>query len=176
MKDKRKSISKIYLDMDGVLADFNRGVRELCGFEAPDQSEKRTAEEESRMWADIGKVDHFYGKLEMMPGAKVLFDTIWNAYGNRCEILTGIPRPERSLRTAGDDKKEWVKRLLSPDVKVNICFRAEKIERCTGPETILIDDLDRTILEWRKKGGTGILHETAEKTLAELRNMGVLEK
>ena len=22
---------KIYLDMDGVLADFDRGVRELCG-------------------------------------------------------------------------------------------------------------------------------------------------
>lgn len=28
---------KIYFDMDGVLADFDRGIRELCGIEPMDQ-------------------------------------------------------------------------------------------------------------------------------------------
>ena len=33
-------IRKIYLDMDGVLADFDSGVRELCGIEPPPQDER----------------------------------------------------------------------------------------------------------------------------------------
>ena len=34
---------KIYFDMDGVLADFDRGVRELCGMEAFDQGGRSPA-------------------------------------------------------------------------------------------------------------------------------------
>ena len=30
-------VSRIYFDMDGVLADFDRGVRDLCGLEPVDQ-------------------------------------------------------------------------------------------------------------------------------------------
>ena len=33
-------VEKIYFDMDGVLADFERGVREICGIEPPDQNAK----------------------------------------------------------------------------------------------------------------------------------------
>ncbi len=31
---------KIYFDMDGVLADFERGVRELCGITPQSQNDK----------------------------------------------------------------------------------------------------------------------------------------
>ena len=31
------NIKKIYFDMDGVLADFDRGVIKLCGIEPMDQ-------------------------------------------------------------------------------------------------------------------------------------------
>ena len=30
-------ISKIYFDMDGVLANFERGINEICGMEMPIQ-------------------------------------------------------------------------------------------------------------------------------------------
>lgn len=39
---------------------------------------------------------------------------------------------------------------------------------------ILIDDREKTIREWREKGGTGILHVSAEETLAELKRLGLL--
>jgi hypothetical protein len=67
-----------------------------------------------------------------------------------------------------------MKRILSDKVKVNICYRAEKILKCTGPETVLIDDLEKNILEWRAEDGTGILHRTAEKTMKELKKLGIL--
>lgn len=145
------TVSRIYFDMDGVLADFDRGVRELCGMETKVQ-DTRSTEQDDRMWEKIREVDHFYDRLEPMPGAVELFRAVYGAYGDSCEILTGIPKEKRGIVTAAQDKKDWTKRLLSEKVKVNTCYRAEKIARCTGPDTILIDDLKKNIDEWREAG------------------------
>lgn len=32
-----------------------------------------------------------------MPGAKEMFDAVYGKYGDRCEILTGIPKPKRGI-------------------------------------------------------------------------------
>ncbi|MBQ9867464.1 MAG: hypothetical protein IJM34_10625 [Lachnospiraceae bacterium] len=34
------TVEKIYFDMDGVLADFERGVKEICGLTPPSQNAK----------------------------------------------------------------------------------------------------------------------------------------
>ena len=166
-------VSRIYFDMDGVLADFDRSVRELCGIDAPDQVTRSKAQDDL-MWAKIKTISHFYGGLDLMPGAKEMFDTIYRKYGDRCEILTGVPKEKRGIPEAGQDKIDWVKKYLSEDIRVNIVYREEKIQRCTGPDAVLIDDLERTILEWRKAGGTGILFRGAQETLAEMKELGIL--
>ncbi len=167
------TIEKIYFDMDGVLADFDRGVRELCGMEAQDQGMRSPAMDDL-MWEEIKKIDHFYDRLDLMPGAKEMFDAVYGVYGDRCEILTGIRKEKRGIVTAAEDKISWMKRILSDKVKVNICYRAEKIDRCTGPETVLIDDLKKNIDEWQEAGGTGILHVSAEETMKEMKKLGIL--
>jgi len=167
-------VKKIYLDMDGVLADFDRGVRELCGMKMLSQNGKRDPYYDDLMWSAIRKVDHFYDRLELMPGARSMFNEIWNQYGERCEILTGIPRPEGSLVTAAEDKIHWMHRMFNPDIRVNAVFRKYKLDFCTGLETVLIDDRKKTILEWREKGGTWILHESANRTLDVLRKKGLI--
>ena len=167
------TVEKIYFDMDGVLADFDRGVREMCGMETLDQGTRSPAQDDL-MWEAIRKIDHFYDKLELMPGAKEMFDAVFGAYGDRCEILTGIPKEKRGIITAAEDKINWMKRILSDQIKVNICYRAEKILKCTGPETILIDDLKKNIDEWQAAGGTGILHVNVEETMKELKKLEIL--
>ena len=164
----------IYLDMDGVLADFDRGVNELCGMEAGTQSTKGDKASDDRMWAAIREVGHFYDKLELMPGAKEMFDRIRAAYGDRCEILTGVPKPKRGITTAGDDKKSWTKRMLSDTVVVNTVLREQKPNFCKGKDCVLIDDLEGNIRDWEEMGGTGILHKSAEETLRELEKRGLL--
>ena len=162
-------IEKVFFDMDGVLADFDRGVSELCGIRPLSQNAKhRDPKEDDAMWAKIREVAHFYDKLELMPGAQKMFEEIYGRYGERCEILTGIPKPRRGIQSAGEDKIQWVRRLLSKDIKVNIVLREEKPQYCTGKGCILIDDLKSNIRSWEESGGTGILHVSAEDTLRRL--------
>ena len=168
------TVGKIYFDMDGVLADFNRGVRELCGMEAPSPDGVEDALLHDRMWKKIREVGKFYDKLELMPGAKEMFDAVYGKYGEDCEILTGIPRKERGIVTAEEDKRNWTRRLLSDKVKVNAVCRKEKQNYCTGEDCILIDDREKTIREWKAMGGTGILHVSPEQTLRELKELGYL--
>lgn len=176
-KEQAMEVRKIYFDMDGVLADFEKGVQDLCRMEPlPQNGKRRDPKLDDLMWERIRETDHFYSRLEMMPGAKELFDQVWVKYGDRCEILTGIPREERGIVTAEADKRDWTRRLLSADVKVNAVCRKEKQNFCAGPESVLIDDREKTIREWRELGGTGILHTSAEETVRELERLGILKK
>lgn len=158
-------IKKIYLDMDGVLADFDRGVTELCGIEPMNQS-TATDKENDILWAEIRKIDNFYDKLEPVPGAIQMFNALTEKYD--VEILTGIPKPKRGILTSAEDKTKWVRRLLSKDIKINIVYREEKKNYVTGPDCILIDDLDKNIREWNENGGTGILFTSASEVLDTL--------
>ena len=168
------TVSKIYFDMDGVLADFEKGVRDLCRLEALSQNGRRDPALDDLMWERIREAGNFYDRLDLMPGAKEMFDAVYGKYGDRCEILTGIPREERRIVTAEQDKRDWMRHLLSEDVKVNAVCRRHKQRYCTGPDTVLIDDLEKNIREWKDAGGTAILHVSAEQTMAELKRLGVL--
>ena len=170
-KEVIKVMEKIYFDMDGVLADFDRGVEELCALPSPGCGKSRTQEEDDLMWERIRAVEHFYDRLEPMPGAVEMFCKVRAAYGERVEILTGIPKPKRGILTAGEDKTSWVRRLLGEDVKVNIVYRSEKVNYCTGPTCILIDDFPVNIEEWEAAGGIGVLHRNPEETLSKISDL-----
>lgn len=167
-------VQKIYFDMDSVLADFERGVRELCGMTPPSQNGVKNAKADDEMWDRIRMVDHFYDRLEMMPGSEALFHALYEEYGDECEILTGIPKEKRHIKDAGEDKTRWVHRLLRKDIKVNIVYREDKKNYCTGPACILIDDMEKNIQEWTEFGGTGILFKDAGDARKQLEILGIL--
>ena len=150
-------IKKIYFDMDGVLADFERGINEICRMDMPVQG-KSTEEEDDRMWLAVKEAEHFYDRLEPMKGAIDMYRELSAKYD--CEILSAIPTPHRGIETAGEDQKSWVRRVLSPSMKVNIVFSQDKKDYAKGKNTILIDDLDKNIKEWEAFGGTGIRFES----------------
>ncbi len=161
---------KIYFDMDGVLADFNRGISELCHLEPLDQ-ENEDEESTNRLWAAVRNVDHFYDRLELMPQALELFQYAMEISGGNCEILSGIPKPKRGILTAGEDKIKWVHRELPPNIKVNIVYKEEKKNYCTGKDCVLIDDLLANIQSWIEQGGTGILFKDAKQVMEALEKL-----
>ena len=156
----------IYFDMDGVLADF-KGY--LIANNIPYVTHNTTDKAaDEHMWECIKKVDRFYYQLSPMPGVIELFKELSKEYC--CEILSAIPKPHWGLVGTGEDKRDWVAKYLGEDVPVHIVYREEKKEYVKNRKCILIDDLDKNIMEWNECGGTGILFEgveTFDKSLIE---------
>ena len=163
----------IYFDMDGVLADFNRGVKELCGMEPKQQGTADSAYYDE-LWQRVKDAGHFYDRLELMDGAYDLFREVHDLYGDRCQVLTGIPNPKRQIITAAEDKARWMHRNFGEDIIVHTVLRKEKKEFVKGPSSILIDDYIANAKQWEIAGGTAILHIDVQHTRQALIHMGIL--
>ena len=153
---------KIYFDMDGVLANFNKGVIDLLHLKPINQSDPFDYKKTNALYAKMRTVDHYYNMLEPIQEAVDLLLELYEKYGDDVQILTAIPKPHRGIITASEDKINWTKRLISDKIKINICYRAEKANFCTGADCILIDDYNKNIREWEALGGTGILYTNIE--------------
>ncbi len=171
-EDKNKRM-RIYFDMDGVLANFAKGIRDFGGFDPAVQGESNEKLDDL-IWDIVRRTEHFYDRLEPIPGSFELFRSLYDKYGDDCQILSAVPKPKRNIPETGDDKRRWVARLLSPEIQVNIVLRKEKPDYCTGKNSILIDDYDKNIKEWEEMGGTGILFTSAEETEKKLKELHVL--
>ena len=166
---------KIYFDMDGVLADFRKGVKELCGVDPPGPVGDDPAGDDA-MYGAIRRMDHFYAELEPVEGMVGLFREIRGKYGDRVEILTAVPWPERNIAHAAEDKREWVRRYLGGDVKVNIVLRKEKKDYARGEQYILIDDTVRNLEEWKDNGGCAIHFTDTRMLREELYRHGIIRR
>lgn len=152
--DNRPKEVVIYWDMDGVVADLDKGVKEMTSFDTP-PSRDCSKEDKNRFWSEVNNAGGFYAKLDEVPGTIDVLKAQKDA-GIRTEILTGIPLP-KSVPSAADDKVQWASEHIGSDVPVNTCMAKDKIQKCTGPESILIDDSEKNCQAWRDAGGTAIL-------------------
>lgn len=163
--DKNKNT--IFVDMDGVLADFDRFVMERMG---------RTFSHivgpgaDREMWDFIQGVEDFFYLLEPTPYAKELWDAV-KAVGCHKAILTAIPR-RATMEGAEDQKRRWFPKNESI-FGTNVDFRIGPFSRDkwkhAKPGDILIDDRVDNINDWATKGkGIGIYHVNITDTLALL--------
>jgi len=134
----------LYCDLDGVLADFEEGVKTITNKYPKDLDRKY-------MWMRIRKTPNFYANLQWMPEGKILWEAIkiYNPI-----ILTGCPKGGWSE----DDKRTWCTRELGPDIKVITCETQDKPDYCNEGD-ILIDDRDVIKDKWIAIGGK-YLHYT----------------
>lgn len=158
----------IYFDMDGVLADFLRGVKETTGkdFTAPQMVDGAKAELKNQ----IHQNSRFWYELKPMDGMDVF---------NYCrkynpQILSAYAKWDKNSIPG---KYEWCKRNLRLSRnRVNLVQRAEKSDYATnkdGRPNILIDDYIKNIREFEDRGGIGIQHINKDRTIAELKKLGL---
>ncbi len=158
----------IYFDSDGVLADM-KGYMDAHGIPYnPDGVCDKSVDKV--MWGMIRKIDHFYDKLDPLPGSVELFKELSSIYD--CAVLTAIPKEKWGITTSGEDKINWCKRWLGEEAKVHIVYRAQKADFAKTKKDVLVDDLEINIEEWEAKGGTGILFTGADSfDYAKLQNL-----
>ncbi|MCW2245625.1 hypothetical protein M2352_001216 [Azospirillum fermentarium] len=147
----------LFLDLDGVLADFDRGVRAVTG-RFPHEMSVRA------LWAAAGRHPDFFATLEFTPGGRDLWDF---CAPHRPTILTGLP-----LGTwAAPQKRRWVAEKLGADVPVITCMARDKHCHAVAG-AVLVDDREKARPPWEGAGGAFIRHTDAASTIAALRRMG----
>lgn len=140
---------KIYLDLDGCFADFDRAVADAHDMNRINWKEVK--------WSIIENMPNFFLNLEVIPGSKEAFDHIVGL-GYETEILTALPDPTVNLVTAPADKLMWVRRELHPTIQVNCSAGWERKICWVAPNHILVDDMQRNIDHWEEHDGIGVHH------------------
>ena len=153
---------QIYLDCDGVLADFDKGAEKVLGLPTR-VFEKRFGP--GAFWKRLAGADGFFENLEPMPDAFQLFEAVKD---KSPIILTGLPRGN----WAEPQKRRWAERHF-PGVPVITTMAALKREHC-HPGDVLVDDRDKHRHLWEQAGGVFVHHKTAERSIQELEALGYL--
>jgi 5'(3')-deoxyribonucleotidase len=153
------NVKKIYIDMDGVLADFDGWKLEY----AKTHPEILTSKDE--FWRKASKVDRLYYNLKPMPEAKQLM-TYLQSLNIPLAILTALPR-KSSIPSAEADKQQWVRENLG-DIEFNVGPYAKNKQRFSGAGLMLIDDKIENVQEWEAKGGIGILYTGFNKAKQDI--------
>jgi hypothetical protein len=149
----------LFVDLDGVLADFETGVRDATGLLPHEQKP-------AHMWRLLARTPGFYEHLAWMPDGRELWAAVTAA---QPKILTGLPLGW----WAEPQKRAWCARELGPDVPVFACMSRAKarVAREHAPEPaipVLIDDRESLRDAWEAMGGIFIHHTGASTSIAAL--------
>jgi len=158
-------VTKLYLDMDGVLCNFEKRFTELYGKDALGARDRKNF---TTNWPNF-IMDGNFESLEWFPGGKELLDFIQNETDWEVEILSSSGGEKFHSEVAAQ-KVVWLCDKGIP-YKANIVPGRKHKTAYATPETILIDDTEDIIVNFNAAGGLGILHKDANETLAKLRTL-----
>ena len=147
---------QLYLDCDGVLADFDKGATAVLGL-PPKAFEKRHGL--GRFWQKLAQAPDFYFSLPLEDDARELFDAVRHLDP---VILTGLPRGN----WAADQKVRWAAQHF-PGTRIITCMAVNKRNHCV-PGDVLVDDTLKHAHLWEEAGGIFIPHRSVEETLETL--------
>lgn len=154
--------TKIYLDMDGVLADFFAEYAKLAGVTSGNYRDIPPAKADPTLDKMIGT--DFFARLPKFPTADSLVQMVLS-YAPVYNICSSPLRGDHA--NSGHWKKVWIQKQLSPQ-PAEIVITGQK-ERWAvnkdGSPNILIDDRSKNIEAWKAKGGIGIKYQADEDSL-----------
>lgn len=159
---------KIFVDLDGVVADLDKHVLDLTGKTFP-QLRKNDKDDGFQNFVDSErkKGHSVFGKLALMPDAQQLWDYIVK-YKPSILTATGVPEEQ-----AIAEKIKWVHDNLNGFDNIITVKKSILKAKYAAPSHILIDDREKSIKPWRKADGIGILHTSAADTISQLQELGL---
>ena len=158
----------VYLDMDGVLADFFGGVEQLYGVEHwKELTNDKTKDLKSEVIARITGTN-FFETLPKFPTADNLVKMIKDFTGGTYSINTSPLRGDNE--NSAKYKKVWINKHLEQPKEIVVTGRKESwaINKQTKQPNILIDDRPINIQRWTQAGGFGILYQANRDSLSKV--------
>lgn len=157
-------MNSLYIDMDGVVADFDRYANQKLGV-GPSEGKYP-----QNVWEILIENPRLYRDLEPTPYATKLYDFCRKTAKKldyRVAFLTAIPK-KNDVQHAMYDKVNWAQKYF-PDTPVFFGpYSRDKQNHCKALD-ILIDDRSDNIKEWKETGGVGILHKEYDVTVEKLK-------
>ena len=144
----------LYLDMDGVLADFYK------------EYSKYDPEKADRKKFRAAVLEHsIFEKLDFMPDTQELLNHVCKLNGITIEILTSMGTFDDTQGSmARNQKLRWLDKKNIP-YKANFVRAKHEKAQYASPTSILIDDSPGCIAPFIEAGGHGILHVNASDTI-----------
>ena len=164
----------VYLDMDGVQADFDGEVTKRLGMSRDEAKHKTEEEIEQLAHGHPEEVYNFFANLEQLSGGKKITD--WLRQNKIPYTILSAPLRGPYTQSSIDGKRSWLKKH-TPWAVSDAIFTHDKHKYAVtnGVSNILIDDYGVKIKAWHEAGGIAIKHEdeykvsdAAERTIAHL--------
>lgn len=153
---------KLFLDLDGVMADFDSRFKDLFGVDQHGMSDEE-------MWKKINAVPDYFLSMDMCKGAKEFLDSVMHLNPT---ILTACPKT--NYRSAALQKRQWVRNNLSKDMNVIPMMGGKN--KCLfmhGEGDVLIDDFEKNCKPWDELGGVSIVHKDFNTTINKMKEIGL---
>jgi len=156
------SINKptVFLDMDGVLADFFGAFAKLANVEHWKQMDSQ------RLQGVLNKIvgSDYFAKLPKTNACDSIVEMAIDFAGSY-SILSSPLRGD--IANSTKHKRAWVIDNLSPQPAKTIIIRDKsQYALLNGVQNILIDDRENNIHKWQEAGGYGIKYQANENDLS----------
>ena len=147
----------LYLDMDGVLCNFDKAYRAID----PEKADRKKFRDAVFMYK-------IFEDLEFMPDAQQLLNFVSKLDGINIEILTSMGTFDAVQ--GNEAKMQKIKWLNDKNIpyKSNFVRSKEEKSKYATPTSILIDDSTGCIKPFNVAGGHGILHTTSRDSIEQL--------
>jgi len=152
---------KVYLDMDGVIADWAKQFERFSGGTPVEKYEADHGKSQRYHFVKKNSPE-YYATMPWMKDGELLYNFL-----NCCdtEILSHATDPQ-----ATKGKLIWLKNN-NVKLKPNLVGRSTDKAKYATSDSILIDDKPENIDEFVKAGGKGILHTNAVDTINKLKEL-----
>lgn len=148
---------RIYLDLDGVMADFDAHFPATFGLDHRGMAD-------DAMWSTINAHPSYFRDMPPCPGAVEFFAAV--AHLDPI-VLTACPRS--NYAHVARQKRAWVREHLSTSIMILPVMGGRfKPLFMHAPGDILIDDWRKNTDAWEDEGGVAILHRSFEDTWRSL--------
>ena len=159
----------VYLDMDGVLADFFGGVEKMYGVEHWKQLTNDKTKDLKKEVIDRITGSNFFATLPKFSTADALIDMVKKFTGGKFSINTSPLRGDNE--NSAKHKKTWISNNIAKPEDIIVTGRKESyaVDKGTGTPNILIDDRPINIQRWQGRGGYGILYQANRDSLDKVK-------